>query len=238
MKSNRYYVIFMRDDTSVRSFRLSPLWIKLLFIFFLLLIIISMTGTYYSVVFFQEKKQAASLYQLKVESFEQMKKGLERLQNVEIILENYNEFELRSFLMNQQQQRREQVTEIPATDVDLRLILDPVDMDIVGVSNVRVSFVHKSRMRVQMEVNNMQGKGNVSGAVSLCLIMNNGEIMDLDLEGSDLRYSIARFRTMDNTFDLPGSLGKESIFALQVTAKNDENNTVYSRAFPISSILI
>jgi hypothetical protein len=197
-----------------------------------------MTGTYFSIVFFQGKKQAASLYQLKAESFEQMKKELERLQHVEKMLENYNEFELRSFLMNQQQQSREQVSEISSAEVDLRLILDSVDMNIVGVSNVRVSFVQNSRMRVQMEINNMQGRENISGAVSLCLIMNNGDIIDLDLEGSDLRYSIARFRTMDNTFDLSESLVKESIFALQVTAKNDENNTVYSRAFPISSILI
>lgn len=237
MRSYRYNVIFMRDDTSVRTFRLSPLWLKLLFIFFVLLIIISMTGVYYSFVFFQEKKQAVSLYQLKAESFEQMKKELNRLHNVQKIWENYNEYELRSFLMNQQQQRREQDPKFSSTDVDLRVIIDPVDMNIVGVSNVRVSFVQNT-MRVQMEVNNMQGKGTVSGAISLCLIKNNGDIMELDLEESDLRYSIARFRTMDNTFDLPESLDHASIFALRITAKNDENYIIYSRAFPISSILI
>jgi hypothetical protein len=237
VRSHRYNVIFMRDDTPVRSFRLSPLWLKLLFIFFLLLIIVSMTGVYWSFVFFQEKKQEAGLYQLKVESFEQMKKELNRLQNVEKILENYNEHELRSFLVNHQQEQREQAQEVSSADVDLRVILDSVDKNIVGVSNVRISFV-QNRMRVQLEVNNMQGKGPVSGAISLYLIKNNGDILNLDLEESDLRYSITRFRTMDNTFDLPESLDHESIFGLRVTAKNDENYVVYTRVFPVSSILI
>lgn len=237
MKSNRYNVILMRDDTSVKSFRLSPFWIKFLFFLFPLFIIISIMGIFFSYYFFQEKRELVCLYDSKTKSFYEMKKELERLQNVEKMLESYNEHQLGSFLISQQQPKHRQDKKDSFPAVDLRRILDPVDMNIVGVSNVQASFIH-DRMRVQLDVNNMAGRGTVTGRITISLITNDARIIGLNLEDMDLNYAIARFRTIDNTIDLPQGLEQESIFALRISADDEDGNTVYSKIFPISSILI
>ncbi len=232
-KANKYNVILMRDDTSVKNFRLSPFWIKFLLLFFVFLLVTSGAGLYYSYIFFMEKKVIAQLYEDRMETFEEMQRELKRLRNVEQTFESYNEEELRSFLSAQ---RREEI-DLPDNEVELDDIFSPVDQNIVGVANVQASLT-QDKMRVQLEVNNMEGEGTVSGRIYLFLIKNDGTLIELDLEDNDLYYSIARFKRVDTTFDLPGGVDQESLFALRVSARDDNQELIYSQTYPLSKILL
>lgn len=232
-KANKYNVILMRDDTSVKNFRLSPFWIKFLLLFFVFLLVTSGAGLYYSYIFFMEKKVIAQLYEDRMETFEEMQRELKRLRNVEQTFESYNEEELRSFLSAQ---RREEI-DLPDNEVELDDIFSPVDQNIVGVANVQASLT-QDKMRVQLEVNNMEGEGTVSGRIYLFLIQNDGTMIELDLEDDDLYYSIARFKRVDTTFDLPGGVDQESLFALRVSARDDNQELIYSQTYPLSKILL
>ncbi|MFP4128758.1 MAG: hypothetical protein ACLFSF_06930 [Desulfonatronovibrio sp.] len=232
-KANKYNVILMRDDTSVKNFRLSPFWIKFLLLFFVFLLVTSGAGLYYSYIFFMEKKVIAQLYEDRMETFEEMQRELKRLRNVEQTFESYNEEELRSFLSAQ---RREEI-DLPDNEVELDDIFSPVDQNIVGVANVQASLT-QDKMRVQLEVNNMEGEGTVSGRIYLFLIQNDGTLIELDLEDDDLYYSIARFKRVDTTFDLPGGVDQESLFALRVSARDDNQELIYSQTYPLSKILL
>lgn len=223
----------MRDDTSVKNFRLSPFWIKFLLLFFVFLLVTSGAGLYYSYIFFMEKKVIAQLYEDRMETFEEMQRELKRLRNVEQTFESYNEEELRSFLSAQ---RREEI-DLPDNEVELDDIFSPVDQNIVGVANVQASLT-QDKMRVQLEVNNMEGEGTVSGRIYLFLIQNDGTMIELDLEDDDLYYSIARFKRVDTTFDLPGGVDQESLFALRVSARDDNQELIYSQTYPLSKILL
>lgn len=233
MKSNKFNVILMRDDTSVKNFRLSTFWIKLLLLIFVLLIIASGTGIYLSYVFYEEKSEMALLYERKAESLNEAERELKRLQNVEKMFESYNEDQLRSLLIVQRQEEHQEST----SAVDLGDILEPLDKNIVSVSNVQARFV-QGRMRVQLEVNNLAGNETVSGRIHIFLIRNDGTTIDLNLEDRELYYAIARFKKIDTTFSLPEEVDQESIFALRIKARDEEGSTVYSDVFLISSILV
>ncbi len=233
MKSSKYNVILMRDDTSVKNFRLSPAWIKFLLLFFLVLLVTSVSGLYYSVVLKQEKIEIARLYEIKKESLDQVQRELGRLQNIEKMFKSYNEQEIRSLIRAQEQEEPAQAGPV----VDLVDIFNPVDMHIVGISNVQARFIN-SAMRVQLEVNNMEGEGTVSGRVFLFLIKVDGVTVDLDLEDRELYYSIARFKKIDTTFDLPDGLTQDDIFALRIKAEDDEGEVLFSTTYPISNIII
>lgn len=235
MKSDKYDVILMRDHSSVKRFRLNGLWIKLFVLFFVILLAASIAGGYYSFVFLGEKREMAHLYEGKAESLLKVERELKRLQNVQEMYESYREDELKTLLAGQLQHNQEKMSHYQA--VDLRAILDPVDMNIVKVSNVQARFVN-NKMQVRLEVNNMAGNGKVSGRVFLHLISNCGVMRDISIDDSDLNYVIARFRTMEAAFELPGDMDEESIFALRIRAVDDHGNTVYSKVFPLSSILI
>jgi hypothetical protein len=239
MRRDKYNVIFMKDLASARSFRLSPFWIKFFILFFILLLLISLAGSYYSLVFFQEKKEITRLYEHKAEALNEAKRELNRMQNVEKMLEKSREDELRSFLTVRKEQLPEQGPKenINVSAIDLRDIFEPVDLDIVGISNVQARFTQKG-MWISLEVNNMGTKGRVSGRVFLALITNDGSMEDLLLDDTELNYVIARFRTMETTFDLPEGMNQDSLFALRIEARDDEDNLLYSEAFPLASILI
>lgn len=236
MKSNKAYkynVILMRDDTSVKNFRLSPFWIKFLAFFLVFLVVTSGAGLYYSYVFFEEKKEITHLYEDRMETFEEMQRELKRLRNVEQTFESYNEEELRSFLSAQSLEENDSSD----SEVELDDIFAPVDQDIVGVANVQASM-DQDKMRVQLEVNNMEGEGTISGRIYFFLIQNDGTLIELDLEDNDLYYSIARFKRVDTTFDLPDGAELESLFALRITARDDNQELIFSQTYPLTRILL
>ncbi|MFO7728196.1 MAG: hypothetical protein R6X11_07690 [Desulfonatronovibrio sp.] len=232
-KAKKYNVILMRDDTSVKNFRLRPFWIKFLLLFFVFLLVTSGTGLYYSYVFYKEKKKISQLYEDRMEAFEETQRELKRLRNVERTFKSYNEEELRSFLSTQ----RLEEDDSPDSEVELDDIFAPVDQNIVGVANVQASIAG-DKMRVQLEVNNMEGEGTISGRIYLFLIQNDGTLIELDLEDSDLYYSIARFKRVDTTFALPDGVDQESLFALRVTARDDEQELIFSQTYPLNKILL
>lgn len=236
MKSSKYNVILMRDDTSVKNFRLSPAWIKFILTFFLVLLVTSVAGLYYAVALNQERHEIAKLYENKKESLEQVQRELARLQNIEKMFKSYNEQEIRSLLRAQEQEEPAPAGPPAGPEVDLVDIFHPVDMHIVGISNVQARFIN-SRMRVQLEVNNMKGEGTVSGRVFLFLIKVDGVTIDLGLDDRDLYYAIARFKKIDVTFGLPDGLTQDGIFALRIKAEDDEGEVLFSTTYPISNIL-
>ena len=239
MKRDKYNVIFMRDRTSIKSFRLNPFWIKFIIFFFLILLLVSVAGSYYSLVFFQEKKELSSLYERKAQALYDTQKELERLDNINKMIKSSKEDELRSFTRAQPgpiaTHKPEEAEVVP--EIDLREIFEPVDLDIVSIANVQARII-QNRMRVQLEVNSLESGGPISGRVFLILVAYDGSVADLQLQDRDLYYRINNFKQMDTIFELPEGLDQETLFALRIDVRDDGDNLIYSRSFAINDILV
>ncbi|MFW6005136.1 MAG: hypothetical protein ACOCPN_01540 [Desulfonatronovibrionaceae bacterium] len=222
----------MRDDTSVRTFRLSPFSIKFFIVFFLLLLAISAGGVYYSYILYQENQNTLHLYHSSAEMLEQARKELKRLENIEEMMLSFDQQNQESLLAAHEHQEKPD-----APEVDLADIFDLVDKNVVSISNVQVSFLD-AKMRVQLEINNLLSEEAVAGRIYLFLIRNDGVGMNLDLRNEDLSFAINRFKNIDVTFDIPELLEQEDIFALRVKVEDEEGQILYNKTFPVSHVAI
>lgn len=222
----------MRDDTSVRTFRLSPFSIKFFIILFLLLLGTSAGGVYYSYLFYQENQNTLQLYHSSLEMLEDARKELKRLKNMEEMMLSFEQQNQESLMA-----AYEQKEEPESSAVDLTDIFDLVDKNVVSISNVQISFRHE-KMRVRLEINNMLSEGAVSGRIYLFLIRNDGVGVDLNLKDEDLTFAINRFKNIDVTFDIPEIMDKENIFALRVKVDDDEGKILYNKTYPLTHVAI
>lgn len=231
MRGTKYNIILMRDDTSVKRFRLRPFWLKFFIIGFIFLFCSTIASGYIAYVLYEEKKAISRSHKNNEEMLSEARRELQRLQNVEKILKNYNEIDQSSLLAGSRQ--KEETKSV----VDLSGMFGLVDTGIVGISNVQARFI-RDKMRVQFEINNLQSEGTVSGRVFLSLIRQDGLEVDLGLEDGDLDFAIARFKNVDVNFDFPETVNEDSLFALRVVARDSNGNEVYAETFPLSHIII
>ena len=229
--SKKYSVILMRDDTSVRRFRIRPFWIKFFLALFFLAVTVAALGVYFAVTFYQDRKELTADLQAVSRNLEQTAEELEKKRNIQQIFETYEAEDLHSFLPVNDSRR----SYAPA--VDLKEVFEYEDRGIVGVDNVQAGF-NGDRMRVRLDVNNLVEGETISGRIFLHIVRRDGRQVDLDLDHEDLDYVISRFKNVDVTFELPDDLSPENIFALRVKARDDDRRLLYRETFPLSSIQV
>ena len=229
--SKKYSVILMRDDTSVKRFRIRPFWIKFFLVLFFLAVTVAALGGYFSVIFYQDKEELRTDLEVLSKNLEQTAEELEKKRNIQKIFETYDSEDLHSFLTVNGSRRN------LAPAVDLNEVFQYEDSGIVRVDNVQASF-NRERMRVRFDVNNLAEGETISGRIFLHLVRRDGRQVDLDLDHDDLDYAISRFKNVDVTFELPDDLSPENIFALRVKARDDDRRLLYSETFPLSRIQV
>jgi len=229
--SKKYSVILMRDDTSVRRFRIRPFWIKSFLALFFLAVTVAALGGYFSVIFYQDKEELRTDLEVLSKNLEQTAEELEKKRNIQKIFETYDSEDLHSFLTVNGSRRN------LAPAVDLNEVFQYEDRGIVGVDNVQASF-NRERMRVRFDVNNLAEGETISGRIFLHLVRRDGGQVNLELDHDDLDYAISRFKNVDVTFELPDELSPENIFALRVKARDDDRRLLYSETFPLSRIQV
>ena len=229
--SKTYSVILMRDDASTKKFRIRPLWIKLFLALFIITGIAAVSAGYFAVIFYQENKKVRADLAVAAKDLEQTAEQLEKKKNIQQIFETYESEDLHSFLAVNDARRNH------APAVDLREVFEYEDRGIVGVNNVQAGF-NRDRMRVCLDVNSMVDGETISGRIFLHLVSRDGHQVDLELDHDELDYAISRFKSVDVTFELPGGLSPEDIFALRVKARDDDGRLLYSETYPLSRILV
>jgi len=221
----------MRDDSSVKRFRLRPFWIRFMIALFFVLTITSATGIYLVLSFFQEKQEIKFAYEQKTALLEEAGRELEKKKNIQQIMDSYDGTDLHSLLTVTDPEKFRK--ENPA--VDLGQLFVHEDMELVEINNVRAGFV-QDRMRVEMDVNNMAGGEMVRGRVFLDLIRKDAILVEVD--HNVLEFSIRRFRNLETTFELPGEVSAEEIFALRIRVEDEQGNRIYAETLPLSLILV
>jgi len=98
MSSSKYSVLFMRDDDQVRRLRLNPIWFKIFIYILLFILICAVGGVYATYALWQRNLDlTAERNQLEREA-QEVQVRLERLQNVEKILQANDPAELQALL--------------------------------------------------------------------------------------------------------------------------------------------
>jgi hypothetical protein len=230
--SNKFSVLLMRDDSNVRRFRVGSFWLKLLVYIEVLLIILAAGGIYAGYTFW---RQNAMLEEQRVVLEKRLREAhvhLERLQNVEKILQSNDPEELQTLLGSMSIDKRPE-----RPPIDLGKLFRSVDKQQAVVDNMSVKAVRDNSLRVSFDLNNADSSRALSGHVELALVTKDGMISDVEANDEDLGFQIQRYKKIVTTFPLPEGMLVKDIFGLRVTIKNPSDATVFSETYQLSEFM-
>jgi hypothetical protein len=237
MSHDKYSVLFMRDDRRVKRFRVSPFWIKT-FVYFITILSLSAAGGITASVYLWRASAGLRLDNRGLTGqLNQAQIQLERLQNVEKILQSNDPEELQALLGSVSSPPPSATPPAPpAPSVDLAELLGAVNRQQVAIDNLRLSLANGSA-KIQFELNNLQPNQTLDGQIELLFVLKNGKTVAPQVNTQELAFSIQRFKTIRASAGLQGDLNVKDIYALRLSIKDAGGNVIYSEAYPLTRIL-
>jgi hypothetical protein len=233
MKHTKYSVLLMRDDSNVRRFRVSPIWLRLGVYAIICLVLLAAGGIVAGYTFWDKNQVLAESRKKMERRLVEMQVRLERLENVQKLLEGTDPEDLTALAGTV---GRKAAPTMPGPEIHLKHLFSPFDTHLAKMENLQVQFVNHS-MRVSFEVNNLQPNKSLSGDVSFKLITNAGKQFKVDANSKHLNFSIQRFKRIITKFRLPKDVARDDIFALQVKIVSPKGDMIFSDTFPIYRIV-
>jgi hypothetical protein len=234
MVKSKYNVLLMRDDTNVRRYRLNSFWIRLGIYFLVLLVFVAAAGGYAGYTYWSENRELVQENREISRELMEVRMELERLENIEQILQSNDPEELQSLIGSVTAEIESSETAPPM--VNLNDVFEYVDLQQVRVDDLQAKF-NGSRMRVSFHLNNLIQDGTLSGQADIELLASDGSVVDVKVNKSQLSFQIQHFKRINTSFTLPDKYGKNSLFALRLVIKNDQDQTIFSETFPLAHIL-
>ncbi|WP_027723411.1 hypothetical protein [Maridesulfovibrio zosterae] len=234
MGNTKYNVLFMKDDDTVKRYRLSPLWLKMLFWFILLLALCAGAGAWSGYTFWNQNTM------LKREKLELHKKlndasvQLERLENVNKILDSYDPNELQSLLASVPVEEKK--VESTGVKVDLTKLLFYKNLMRAGVENVKLRRSGGS-LALSFDLNNLQTSSALSGEAKIELIKNSGSGVRIKSNPNDMSFHIQRFKVVRTRFGLPAGVNYDHLYGIRLMITTKQDELIFSEVYPLSRIL-
>ncbi|MBU1249332.1 MAG: hypothetical protein KKB70_11575 [Proteobacteria bacterium] len=232
MRDSKYSILFMRDDTDVKRFRISPFWLRGYFIAQTVLVILAVGSLYLGITSLNENFTLTSEKKELSKRLEEAELRLSTLGNMEKILEAYDKSELQSLLASAPTDSQEQ--ELQA--LDLAAIFTPMDHGLVSVDEVKASFKDSSLI-VHFKLENPKVDTLLVGSADLALITTDGVMHELKAPEADLSFQIQRRKFARTTVSLPPGVNKETVFGLRISIKSSDGTVIFSETYPLYHIL-
>ncbi len=223
----------MRDDRDVTRYRVSPFWLKMFIFTQVFLFLCAAGGIYMGVRGFKVNADLQSENKGLEQRLVDAEVRLERLGNMEKILQSYDPAELQSLLSSatsELEEEKEQIT------VDLNKIFTRVDTQQVGVENLQARIAGR-KVSVSFELNNLQASKAVVGQAALSFVKKGGESVSAKTNRSDLSFQIQRFKRIQTTFLLPDGLEQKDLFGLRLEIKGKGGDVIFAETYPFYHIL-
>ena len=230
MSHLKYSVLFMRDDSDVRRFRISPFWLKAFLYFQGFLLLLSIIGISIGATFWSSNA-----------SLRAERKALElRLSEAEVQLERLTNIEkMKAEASAKGAAPAEKSGAAPAEPlapktppVNLRDLFGKVNTAQVTVENFQTR-ISGNEATVSFELTNVQSVNTLSGLAELSLIRNDGQMLGVEANRADLSFQIQRFKHIRTSFNLPKGVDRRDVFGLRLEIKGSDGKTIFSDTFPL-----
>ncbi len=245
MSESKFNVIFMRDNSPVRRYRVSPAIIKFGAYGLALLVLLACGGavggyTYWHENYSLRQEKAGLERQLREANME-----LERLQNVDKILKSNDPEELQALLgsMTPPSERKAKKEEKAAAQqqqqqppaVDLKKVFEKVDSRQASVENFNFKLAGDA-INLSFNLNNLLGNEMLTGVAQVALVLSDGSVVPVSVKEADMSFSIQRFKQISTTFALPKDLSRDRLLGLRLMLKNPQGQMIFSEThqFPRS----
>ena len=241
MSDSKFNVIFMRDNSPVRRYRVSPAIIKFGAYGLVFLVLLACGGavagyTYWHENFSLRQDRASLERQVREANME-----LERLHNVDKILKSNDPEELQALLgsMTPPSERKAKKEEKaaaqpqpqPQPPVDLKKMFDKVDTRQASVENFTFKLSGDA-INLAFNLNNLLGNEMLTGVAQVALVLADGSVVPISVKEADMSFSIQRFKQISTTFALPKDVSHDRLYGLRLMLKNPQGQTIFSETHP------
>jgi len=239
-------ILIMRDDAGVRRMRVSPLVIKsaLWAVAFLILAaaVFASGAWYYRGIVAESERGARDARQEAAEASQRLK----RLDEIETILRAKDLTELQTLLASYNPDAADwwkpametpptpavpEKAESAAAKIDLRKLLDKVDLNQAGVDNFKVK-VEGGKLAVGFDLSNLSPQTALSGKAELQILSNDGSLHPVKAEKDDLTFQIQRFKQVAVQMPMPQGVSVADIYGLRITIVDPSGKTIYNSVYP------
>lgn len=230
--SEKYSVLFMRDDTKVHRFRISPLWLKLLIWMQGILVLVASLGFYAGYTYWH-RNESLQTERINLErELREMQVHLERLENVEQILQSNDPDDLQVLLgsMSVEDSSKEKST------LDLGALLATEDSQLVSIENIALKETDSSTLSLSFDLNNLDTAKSVDGEALISLVTRDGQLLTVNADSKDLKFLISRFKKVVAALPMPENTTLKDVYALRIVI-NSGGKTVLRDVLPVESIL-
>ena len=234
MSDSKYSVLFMRDDRDVTRYRVSPFWLRMFVISQIFLLLCAVGGIYMGVRGFGINSALHTENKNLEQRLVDAEVRLERLGNMEKILESYDPTELQSLLSAATTEVEEQKDVRP--EVDLNKIFIRTNTRQVGVENMQARL-SGSKLTVTFELNNLEASKSMAGQADFIFLTKAGTALTAKTNKGDLSFQIQRFKRMETNFPLPEGSDKKDLFALRLIIKGKDGDVIFAETYPLYHIL-
>ncbi len=252
-KAGKLNVIWFQDEQPAKRLRLRPGWIRAVS-YFLVLAVLGAAGGVFAAYQFWKRSQDAQVERREVEKrLSEALIKLERLQNIEKLLQTSDPTELTQLLAglgldlqapkaqpaskSKDSKDKDAKDKTPAPErekaaaIDLSEIMGKVDQGQVGVENFR-SRLDAKGVHYSFDLSNLQPQA-LSGNGQLLAVTKEGAVTLVQTGKDDLGFSIQRFKQVQAQAPLPKGLDPGNIFGLRLVLNNASGKTIFSETYPV-----
>lgn len=231
-KDDKLNLIIMRDDSQVRRYRVRVAWFKFLLYVQLVLVAAAGAGTYAGVTYWIKHMDLAQTNSRLEETLAEKHIQLERLQNIEKIMQSNNTEEIQG-IFNSVSRGKQDVAQQPP--LDLGDIFMAKDLQVAGVNNLQIRKVDGG-LRLSFELNNLTDE-ILTGKTSVFFIARDASVRQAEGDETELSFEIQRFRRVNSLLKLPQNLDLEDVFAMRLVIENSEGESLFVQTYPLVNIL-
>lgn len=223
-KDASYSVLFMRDDTDVKSFRVSPkrlrtlIWAGAVAGVLVLAGLVLGTHSFLGYTSLLSEKRALEL-QLADAQVERERSG-----NIEMMQKALGEKGGKGGGADEKAQQ-------PALGVHAGRAFTRQNTGSIAVENIRVS-VGGSTVHASFDLNNRVGEP-LSGEVHLLLLKTDGALQELEWPAQDLTFQIQRFKRIATSAKLPEGAARRDALGLRMEITNSSGELLFGETFAL-----
>lgn len=230
-KDDKLNLIIMRDDSRVRRYRVRVSWFKLFLYAQVILLTAAVLGAYGGFSYWIKNMALAQANAGLEEKLLEAQIQLERLQNVEKILQSNDSDEIQGLFSTVSRGMQDTAPQ----PLDLQDIFVAKDLQMAGVNNLQVRKAGEG-LRLSFELNNL-ADGTLTGETSVFFIARDASILQARGEENELSFEIQRFRRVSSMLHFPPGLAMEDVFAMRLVIENSEGESLFIQTYPLANIL-
>ncbi len=226
-KDSNFSVLFMRDDSDVKTFRVSPRRLKLLLwvagVVALLVVVGLAVGLRsfvgYRALLTERRSLESSLAEAQV--------SMERLGNLDKIQKSQGLGKEPGAAKGQAQADDKSLSAVAQRAFSL------VNTGAMTVESFR-GQVGAQSLSVTFDLNN-RASGSLSGDIRLLLLRNDGSLTPLNVPAQDLTYQIQRYKRISTSAPIPEGLTRREALGLRIEIKTSEGDLIFGETYALGN---